>query len=87
MKTFTVQDLDGSSKSVLEACDREGAVLVRRPDGQTYLIRPEPIPSPRSLRAGSERWLESHLAWLKATFPTPVSREQTALVDKLIAGE
>ena len=38
MTTFTVRDLDRTPSRVLDACDREGEVQVRRRDGTTYRI-------------------------------------------------
>ncbi len=87
MKTFTVRDLDRQPAIVLDACDKEGAVRIRRHNGHTYTLRPD---EPRSSKASAEarrRWLDEHFAWLERTFPEPISTEQTALVDRLIAGE
>jgi hypothetical protein len=87
MKTFTVRELDRQPAVVLEACDREGVVRIRRRNGLTYTMRPD---APKRSRASTEarrRWLEEHCAWLKRTFPNPIPAEQVALVDRLIAGE
>jgi len=87
MKTFTVRELDRQPAVVLDACDKEGVVRIRRRTGQSYTIRPdEPKPSKASAEA-RRRWLDEHFAWVKRTFPEPISAEQTALVDRLIAGE
>jgi len=87
MKVFTVRDLDRQPAVVLDACDKEGAVRVRRRNGHSYTIRPdEPKPSKVSASA-RRRWLEEHFAWLERTFPKPISAEQTGLVDRLLAGE
>jgi hypothetical protein len=87
MKTFTVRELDRRPGIVLDACDKEGAVRIRRRNGQSYTLRPdEPTPSKATLE-DRQRWLEKHFAWLERTFRTPISADQTALVDRLIAGE
>lgn len=80
MKTFTVRELDREPTAVLNACDREGAVRIRRRNGQTYTIRPD---------AGPDRManLPDIRARLKAMFPKPIPLAQSRLVDKLLAGE
>jgi hypothetical protein len=45
MKTFTVRELDREPAAVLDACDREGAVRIRRRNGRTYTLRPEASPA------------------------------------------
>jgi hypothetical protein len=87
MKTFTLRELDRTPAAVLEACDREGAVRIRRRNGRSYTIRPEDGPSRKVTSAERLRWLAGHNAWLKQTFPQPISIKQTVLVDRLIAGE
>jgi hypothetical protein len=37
--------------------------------------------------ADRRKWLDEHKAWLKRTFPEPISPEQANLVDQLLAGE
>lgn len=87
MKTFTVRELDRQPAAVLDACNKEGAVRIRRRNGHTYTLRPdEPKPSKATAEA-RRRWPDEHFAWLERTFPTPILAEQTALVDQLIAGE
>ena len=85
MKTFTVRDLDRTPGAVLDTCDKDGAVRIRRRDGRSYRVLPEVERSKNP--ADCRKWLEDHEAWLKRTFPEPISAEQTALVDRLIAGE
>jgi len=80
MKTFTVRELDREPAAVLDACDREGAVRIRRRNGRTYTIRPE---------AGPDRMtnVPDFRARLATIFPKTLSRAQTRRADKLIAGE
>ena len=80
MKTFTVRELDREPSAVLDVCDREGVVRVRRRDGRLYLIRPE---------AGPEQIpsLPDFRARIAKVFPKALSAEQTRRVDKLLAGE
>jgi hypothetical protein len=85
MKTFTVRELDRTPAVVLDACDREGAVRIRRRDGRSYTVRPD---EPRE--AGKVPWrrlVAEHRARIARIFPQPLSKAQVQLVDKLIAGE
>jgi len=80
MKTFTVRELDREPANVLDACDREGAVRIRRRSGRTYTIRPD---------AGLDRITElpDFRARTAKIFPKPIPAAQSRLVDKLLAGE
>ncbi len=80
MKTFTVRELDRQPKVVLDACDRDGAVQIRRRNGRTYTIRPD---------AGPDRItsIPDFRARVAKIFPRPIPAAQSRLVDKLLAGE
>jgi hypothetical protein len=80
MKSFTVRDLDREPGVVLDECDREGAVQIRRRNGRTYTIRAD---------AGPERMtnVPDFRARLEKIFPQVIPASQSRLVDKLIAGE
>jgi len=80
MKTFTVRELDREPAAVLDACDREGAVQIRRRNGRTYTLRPE---------AGPDRItaLPDFRARIRKIFPKPILATQSRLADKLLAGE
>ncbi|MDB6040843.1 MAG: hypothetical protein JWM99_4684 [Verrucomicrobiales bacterium] len=80
MKTFTVRDLDREPGTVLDECDREGAVKIRRRDGRTYTVRAD---------AGPDRItaIPDFRARLAKLFPKAIPVAQSRLVDKLIAGE
>ena len=80
MKTFTVRELDRVPNAVLDASDRDGGARIRRRNGRTYTIRPD---------AGPERItaVPDFRARLTKLFPKPLSRAQTRMADKLIAGE
>ena len=80
MKTFTVRALDREPAAVLDTCDREGAVRIRRRDGRTYTVRPDSGPD----RMTAVPDIRVRLARL---FPKPLTSEQTRRVDKLLAGE
>jgi antitoxin component of MazEF toxin-antitoxin module len=41
MKTFALRDLRHQAAAVLDVCDSEGAVRIRRRDGRAYVISPE----------------------------------------------
>ncbi|MBM3832476.1 MAG: hypothetical protein FJ403_04215 [Verrucomicrobia bacterium] len=87
MKTFTVRDLDRQPAVVLDACDREGSVRVRRRDGRSYTVRRDDGESRAAPAEKRQHWLNKHKAWLARTFPKPIGAKQTALVDRRIAGE
>jgi hypothetical protein len=80
MKTFTIRQLDRGPSAVLDECDREGTVQIRRRDGRTYTVRAD---------AGPERItaLPDFRARLAKIFPKRIPASQTRLVDKLLAGE
>ena len=40
MKTFTLKDLDRQPAAVLDACDRDGEVRIRRGKKRAYTVRP-----------------------------------------------
>jgi hypothetical protein len=80
MKTFTVRELDREPAVVLEACDREGAVKIRRRNGRTYTMRPDT--GPDRITA-----LPDFKARTSKIFPKALTREQTRRADKLLAGE
>ena len=87
MKTYTVRDLDRQPGVVLDACDQQGAVRIRRRNGRSYTLRPDAARQRSVSAAERKRWLDEHWAWLERTFSQPISARQTALVDRLIAGE
>jgi hypothetical protein len=87
MKTFTVRELDRQPARVLDACDREGAVRVRRRGGRSYVVRPEFAAGRVESVEARARWLQEHERWLEQTYAQPVAIAQTALVDRLIGGE
>jgi hypothetical protein len=87
MKTFNVRDLDRKPGTVLNACDREGVVRVRRRDGRSYLLRRETPKPPGVSDKERKQWFDDHMDWLSRTFNKPISAQQTALVDRLISGE
>ncbi len=80
MKTFTVRQLDREPATVLDACDREGLVRIKRRDGRAYTVRPEN--SEKRVTA-----IPDFAARRKAIFPKTIPVAQVRLVDKLIAGE
>jgi len=80
MKTFTVRQLDREPAAVLDAADRDGVVQIKRRNGRLYSVQPE---TQRKRIAG----LPDFRARLKKIFPRPIPAKQTAIVDRLIAGE
>ena len=84
MKTFTVRDLDRRPALVLEACDQEGEVRIRRRNGRQYSLRVADEP-PRNVPW--RKLVAAHRARLRKIFPEPLTRKQTRLVDQMLAGE
>lgn len=84
VRTFTVRDLDRKPGAVLDACDREGAVQIRRRDGRKYTMRPDPAAVQR-VPWGS--LVANHRSRIAKIFPESISREVVHRVDQLLAGE
>ncbi|MBI3850675.1 MAG: hypothetical protein HY298_10450 [Verrucomicrobia bacterium] len=80
MKTFTVRQLDREPATVLDACDREGVVQVKRRDGRIYSIQSE-------ASARKTITLPDFAARRRAIFPKMIPAAQVRKVDKLIRGE
>ena len=80
MKTFTVRELDREPSRVLDVCDSEGVVQIRRRDGRAYVLR-------TAKRSARIKRLPDFRARLKRIFPNPIPAKQAALVDRLLAGE
>jgi hypothetical protein len=80
MKTFTVRQLDREPATVLDACDREGAVKIRRRNGRTYTMRADK--GPDRITA-----IPDFRARIAKIFPKALTAEQTRRFDKLLAGE
>ncbi len=80
MKTFTVRELGRGPGAVLDICDREGAVRIRRRGGRTYTIRAD---------AGPDRItaLPDFRARIDRIFPRALKAEQTRRADERLAGE
>ena len=81
MKIFTVRDMDRQPAAVLDACDRDGEVRIRRRDGRVYLMTPSA--QPKKVMTG----LPDFAARLRKIFPKPLTAKQTRLVDLAIRGE
>jgi hypothetical protein len=80
VKTFTLRALDRTPAAVLDACDRDGAVRIRRRGGRTYTIRAESGPN----RITS---VPDFRGRMNKMFPNALKRKQTRLADNLLAGE
>ena len=80
MKTFTVRELDRQPAVVLDACDRDGLVRIRRRDGRTYRVEPEH--RPRTIAA-----FPNFAQRRRRVFPKALTRKQATALDKLLAGE
>ena len=80
MKIFTVRQLDREPATVLDACDREGMVQIRRRDGRVYSIQ-------SAAHTTRVTELPDFRARIKKIFPRQIPARQVAMVDKLIRGE
>lgn len=80
MKTYTVRDLDREPGAVLDACDAEGSVLIRRRDGRTYSLRQEKAPQRRAV-------FPDFAARRRAMGMPKISKRDSDAVDKLLRGE
>jgi hypothetical protein len=80
MKTFTVRELDRQPAAVLDACDREGAVRIRRRGGRMYTLSADTGP-------GRITALPDFRARTATIFPHPLKPPQIHQADKLLAGE
>ena len=84
MKTFTVRELDREPSRVLDTCDAEGAVRIRRRDGRAYFIKPE---QPAPLKSDGSSWISERRKRRNETFPIAMTKKQARELDRLIAGE
>jgi len=84
MKTFTLKDLDCRPALVQDACDQEGAVRIRRPNGRKYTLQADDA-APRKM--AWRKLVAEHRARIKRIFPVRLTTRQTRLVDQSLAGE
>ncbi len=77
-----MRELDRETARVLGTVDVEGAVLIQRRNGSVYTLSR----SNEGILDWGE-WMEEHRAWLKRAFPKQLTKKQTRIVDRLIAGE
>ena len=80
MKTFTVRDLDRQPGLILDACDTDGLVRIRRRDGRTYRLQPE---HQKKTMATLPDFAERR----KRLFPKALTQKQATTFDKLLAGD
>lgn len=81
---FTIRDLNRHLAEVLAACDRLGVVSIRSRKGDTYELRRKPAPAEA---AEEKRAIPDFAARRKAIGMPMMTKKQSALLDKLIAGE
>src|SRR5437016_3810069 len=86
MKTFTVRDLDRRPAEVLDACERDGEVKIRRRSGRSFTLKSDEPPAPK-ITFGE--WLDQINRRRRKLFPDgPVmTPEQAREFDRLIASE
>jgi hypothetical protein len=82
MKTFTVRDLDRSPGAVLDACEREGVVQIRRRNGHTYTLKPnQPVPPKMTIKD----WLVDLEQRRHLLCPKPLTRKQVREFDRKLS--
>jgi hypothetical protein len=84
MKTFNVRDPDRQSDVILDACEREGAVQIRRRNGRTYTLRWDPPQQPTTTL---QEWLDEIDERRRRLFPKPLTPNQARELDHLITTE
>jgi len=84
MKTFTVRDLDRQPGAVLDVCEREGMVQIRRRNGQTYTLKSNGSSRPKTTL---RQWLDEIEKRRHRLFPNPVTRKQARELDRLVTSE
>jgi hypothetical protein len=80
LETFTARELDRKTARVLDVCDHQGAVRIRRRDGRTYLMRPERA-AIRITRLPDFAQRRRRLALSR------LNKVQASAFDRLLAGE
>ena len=81
---FTVRDLNRNPARVLAACERIGVVRIRSRKGMVYELRARPVqPETGDEPAGVPDFARRR----KAIGLAPMTKEQSAALDRLIAGE
>lgn len=81
---FTVRDLNRHLATVLDACDRLGMISIRSRKGQTYELRAQPPEKPAK---AAKTVFPDFAARRRALGMTMMTKKQSAMLDKLIAGE
>ena len=85
MKTYSVRDLDRQPTTVLDVCDRDGAVQIRRRTGRTYTLQAD-ASARRKLTL--KEWLDDLQQKRRRLFPKPVlTRKQAREFDRWLANE
>jgi hypothetical protein len=90
-KTFTVRDLSRETAAVLEVCAREGTVKIRTRSGDEFELKSKTKKKPeKKLGVAAQGLLaivERQKALAKRLGVPPMTKEQRARLDLLIAGE
>ena len=84
MKIFTVRDLDRQPGAVLDACEREGAVQIRRRNGRTYTLKSNEPGRPKTTL---KQWLDELEKQRRRLFPKPLTLKQARELDRLVTSE
>ncbi len=86
MTTFTARELDRETSRVLDRCDQEGAVQVRRKNGRSYTISANrPVSGDMTLY----EWMKERRRKTKELFQgqPPMTKKEAREFDRMIAGE
>ena len=85
---FTVRDLNRQTAKVLETCDQEGTVRIQSRSGKSYELRAcQPEPAPVSGNQAIREWVKMNRARRAALRIPKMTKEQSEMLDRLIAGE
>ncbi len=84
MKTFTVRELDRQTAKVLNTCDRQGEVRIRRRDGRTYTLKTDANGS-----FSMSDWIQERRRKVKELFANvpPLTKQELREFDQLIRSD
>jgi hypothetical protein len=85
MRTFTVRDLDRKPGEVLDTCEKEGVVQIRRRNGRTYTLKTD---GPGKPKMAFSEWLKDIDRRRRRLFPRPImTAKEASEFDRLLSSE
>jgi hypothetical protein len=84
MTTFTARELDRQTTKVLNTCDRQGQVRIRRRNGRSYMLKAE-----ANEWFSMREWIEERQRKVEELFGDvrPMSKKQLREFDRLIRSD